>query len=316
MMKKTYKIASVLLVIALVLVGCAPSQTSSDSEGKLLVYTTIYPLYEFASQIGGSDTEVRLMVPAGSEPHDYEPSAKAVGAIENADIFIYNGSGMEPWVDSLLGSVSNDDLLIINATSTMDLLSIVENEDDHEDGEEESDHHDGDTDPHVWLDPLRAVQMAEAIYDGMAAMDPEGAQVFKENYDELVDALKELDAAYEKALMNPSNANIVVGHAAFGYLTQRYHLNQIAIAGISPLEEPSAAQLGKIVDVVNELKINTIFYDALTSGKLSNVIATETGVAMVPLHPLGSVTQQDLDAGKTYFTIMYDNLEALKTAVQ
>jgi zinc transport system substrate-binding protein len=323
-MKAIVKSLSVLIVITLILVGCTPNEielneekiekveeVSSTNDDKLVIYTSIYPLFEFAQSISQNHADVHLMVPAGSEPHDYEPTAKMVGAIEKADVFIYNGSGMEPWVESLLGSISNDDLIVINATENMELLTLEEGHDDHDD---KDDH--GDTDPHVWLDPIKAKELAATIYSALIAVDTTNTSAYNMNLQNLNEQFDTLNLAYENALKNPSNKNIVVGHAAFGYLTNRYELNQIAIAGLSPLEEPSAAQLGKISDMVKELNIQVIYYDALSSGKLTNVIALEAGVLVKALHPLGSVTQEDLDAGKNYFSIMYENLDAIKLAVQ
>lgn len=292
-----------------------PQTSAEERDGKLLVYASIYPMYDFAQKIGGDKIDLRMMVPPGAEPHDWEPTAKLMAQMEKADVFIYNGVNMEMWADKLVKSISSEKLKVVEASSGVSLIKL----EDHEEGEYgkhegEEDNH-GDYDPHVWLDPMRALKQAENIKNAFVAADEENMEFYESNFNEFANKLRELDQKYREELKDRKLNEIVVAHAAFGYLADRYGLEQISVSGLTPQEEPSAAKMAQITELVREHGIKYIFFETLTSPKLAKVIANETGAKTAVLNPVGGLTKDEIEEGKGYISIMEDNLEILKKAL-
>lgn len=292
-----------------------PQTSAEERDGKLLVYASIYPMYDFAQKIGGDKIDLRMMVPPGAEPHDWEPTAKLMAQMEKADVFIYNGANMEMWADKLVKSISSEKLKVVEASSGVSLIKL----EDHEEGEYgkhegEEDNH-GDYDPHVWLDPMRALKQAENIKNAFVAADEENMEFYESNFNEFANKLRELDQKYREELKDRKLNEIVVAHAAFGYLADRYGLEQISVSGLTPQEEPSAAKMAQITELVREHGIKYIFFETLTSPKLAKVIANETGAKTAVLNPVGGLTKDEIEEGKGYISIMEDNLEILKKAL-
>ncbi|SHI73658.1 zinc transport system substrate-binding protein [Geosporobacter subterraneus DSM 17957] len=307
----------VLLIVTMVLsAGCGkvntPPAQGEGVEEKLLVYASFYPMYDFATKIGGDKAEVRMMVPPGVEAHDWEPTAKLMGEIEKADVLIYNGLDMEPWADKLLGAIQNDKLITVEAVEGIELLKT---EEEAEDEHEEEDHAHGEFDPHVWLDPMNAMKQAENIKNAFIQADEANKDYYEANYQEFAKKLIALDEQFKQELSSLKRKEIVVAHAAFGYLTNRYGLEQIAIRGISPQEEPSAAKMAEISKFAKQHDVKYIFFETLTNPKLAEVLAREVGAQTMVLNPLEGLTEEELKAGKDYFAVMEENLAALKKAL-
>lgn len=298
----------------------APQGSDASKEtAKITAYASIYPLYYFAQRIGGERVEVMLAVPPGTDAHDFDPTARQVGDMTSADVFIYNGLGLEHWIENLLAQMPQE-LEVVQTSEGIETHSMEEalagGEHDHEhEGEDDGHNHEGGIDPHVWLDPIKAQQQADRIYEAFKAADPEGASVYQANYETLKTELTALDTAYRDGLAGYTRREIVVGHASFGYLAERYGLVQLPISGVSPLEEPSAADLGKLSKLVKTHGVTTIFYETLANPKFSEVLAAETGTKTAVLNPLEGLTQSELDAGENYLTIMKKNLEAIQAAL-
>lgn len=322
-------------------VGCTkentPSSQGEPEEEKLKVYASFYPMYDFAANIGGERAEIQLMVPPGVEAHDWEPTAKLMAEMEKADIFIYNGLEMEPWVEKFLASIDNDKLVVVEASSGITPLKSEEHGHDHEeegdhdhDHEEDEDHdhehedheegdeghhHHGENDPHVWLSPIHAMKQAENIKNAFVQADSANQDYYEENYQDFAEKLRALDEKFMEELGNLKRNEIVTAHAAFGYLADRYGLEQVAIRGLSPQEEPSAARMAEITRFAREHDVKYIFFETLTSPKLAEVLAREVGAQTAVLNPIEGLSQEELSAGKNYITIMEDNLTALKKAL-
>lgn len=283
---------------------------------KLRVYASIYPMYDFAKKIGKDKVEVKLMVPPGTEPHDWEPTAKLMAEVEKADVIIYNGVNMEMWIDRFIASLGNKDLVIVEASKNIKLKEFDEHEKQDAEEEHEEDHDHGKYDPHVWLDPVRAMKQAENIKNAFIKADEKNKDFYEENYKEFVNDLEKLDEKFKEELKDKSTDYIVVAHGAFGYLGDRYGFKQISVAGLTPQEEPSAAKMARISDLVKEHGVKYIFFETLASPKLAKVIATETGTKTAVLNPIGGLTSEEIDKGKDYISVMEENLEALKKALK
>lgn len=310
-MKKFILCIIVFSFITFTLSGCsAQDESSSKGQTSITMYTSIYPLYDFAKKIGQNKVEVNLIVPPGSEPHDWEPSAKLMAQMEKADILVYNGLGMELWAEKVIASINPSKLTVVNASENVELLKLED--DEHDD---EVNHISSEYDPHVWLDPINAIIQAENIKNALVKVDVKNKVFYEDNFNTLKKHLQELDEEYLSTLSRLPRKEIVVSHAAFGYLANRYGLNQLSISGLSPQAEPSPSEMAHISDFIKEHNIKYIFFETLSNPKLAEVIAKETGAKASVLNPLGGLSKEELDIGKDYFSVMKENLASLKEAL-
>ncbi|MEN1969744.1 metal ABC transporter substrate-binding protein [Lentibacillus sp. N15] len=345
-MKRVKLIIALLSTCILILAGCgnATSQSkednksnnsSSDSE-KLHIVTTFYPMYEFTKNIVKDQAQVDLLIPATTEPHDWDPSPKDVATIQQADMFVYNSPSMETWVPSVEKSMDNEHSQMVEASQDIDLMEGEEHHhhgehdhdgDDHEDGddhahEDEHEHEDahehdhGGLDPHVWLSPVLAQKEVENITNAIIEQDPENEDVYKKNSQAYIDQLKELDQQYRTVLKDVSKKEVITQHAAFGYLAKEYGLKQVPIAGLSPDQEPSPAKLAELKDFAKQHDVNVIFFEELASPKVAKTLADEVGAKTEILHTLEGLSKEEQEKGLDYITVMEDNLDMLKNALQ
>ncbi|WP_276357635.1 metal ABC transporter substrate-binding protein [Cohnella caldifontis] len=309
---KTTLTAAVLLLFLSGCGGNTPNGRTVADGGRLKVVTTFYPMYYFTQQVGGTHAEVVALIPPGAEPHDWEPSAKDMRQIKEADIFVYNGI-VEGWAEQALESAANGKRLAVEASKGIaDLEGIPEEE---EGGGEEA-HEDGHlTDPHVWLNPVTAQKEVEAIEAAFEKADPANQADYRKNADDLIAKLKALDADYQSGLQNAKRKTFVTQHAAFAYLAKQYGLTQIPIAGLSPDQEPSPDQMAEIVKFAKDHQVKTIFFETLVDPKVARTVADEIGAKTDVLNPLEGLTDEDKKNGLDYIGIMKNNLEALKRAL-
>ena len=288
------------------------SETYASDGKKLKVMAGFYPMYDFASKIGGDKAEVTNMVPAGTEPHDWEPAATDIKNLEEADLFIYNGASMEHWVDDVLDSLENKDLKTVEASKGLKLLEGHE-----EDGEEDETEDSSETayDPHVWLSPLNAKSEMEQIKDAFVEIDPDNKDYYESNYQTYAKKFNQLDTDYKAQLANVKSRDLITSHEAFGYLCNAYDLNQIGIEGLSPDSEPDAARMDEIIQFAKEHDVKTIFFEELVSPKVSETIADEIGADTAVLNPLEGLTDEEINNGEDYFSVMEENLNTLVKAL-
>lgn len=309
-MKKIWTgLLSILLFGALG--ACSANEAKNDSENdKLSVMTTFYPMYDFTKNIVGDEGEVELLVPAGTEPHDFEPSAKDITKINDADVFVYHNENMETWVPKAQKSWEKKQPYVIEGTKEMVLLPGSEDhEHEHEHGEE-GHHH--ELDPHTWVSPHRAIKEVTAIKDQLVKLYPKKAKTFESNAEKYLTELSALDDAYTTSLKNAKQKSFVTQHAAFGYLALDYNLNQVPIAGLSPDQEPKASRLAQLKTYVKENGIKTIYFEENASDKIARTLADETNVKLEVLNPVESLTEKQMTAGEDYLSVMKENLAALE----
>ncbi len=297
-----------MLLCAGMLVGALGVSGAAEGE-KLSVYASFYSMYDFASKIGGDRIEVTNMMPAGMEPHDWEPTPVDIVGLEKADVFVYNGAGMEHWAQDVLAALGNKDLVVVEASEGVSLLEGHGHGDDHDD-----DH--GAFDPHVWLSPMNAKIEMENIKDALVKADPAGAETYEANYAAYAAELDALDQEFKDALAALPNKDIVVAHQAFGYLCAAYGLNQVAIEGLSPDSEPNPARVAEIIEFGKEHDVKVIFFEELVSPKVAESIANAIGADTDVISPIEGLSDEQQAAGDDYFSVMRMNLEALKAALQ
>ena len=289
--------------------GTSEQEVTGTVGDDLLVYATIYPVYDFATQVCGDKARVVQLVPDGAEPHDWEPSPRDVVNIQQADVIAYNGLGMESWLEKLLGTLKEDGPVLVDCSEGATLLSG----DGHGHADEEG--LQAQTDPHIWLDPHNAGLMVDNILLGLQKADPGNSEYYSDRARQYQERLKGLDEKYAATLAKAPMRQFIVSHAAFGYLAHRYNLEQVAIRGLSPDAEPSPARMTEIIQIARQTGVKYIFFESLVSPRVSEVIAREAGAEILVLDPLGGVTPEERQEGKDYLTVMEENLQNLALAL-
>ncbi|NTV44499.1 MAG: zinc ABC transporter solute-binding protein [Candidatus Yonathbacteria bacterium] len=279
---------------------------ASRENGKIIVVATLFPLYDMARAIGGDVADVSLLLPPGTEPHSFEPTPEDILRISRADVFIYTGPAMEPWVADILKNIDNPNLIVVNASAHIPPLSAVDEHVETATG----------TDPHVWLDLENARIMARDIADALAQTSSVHGEEIRTNVTRYDERLATIDTEYTTGLAScPSRTFIFGGHYAFGYLATRYKLDYHAAQGFSPDSEPSASNLATLTTLIKKNRVTTIFYEELENPKTAETLARETGTTLVALSSAHMVGKNDIDKGVTFFDILKKNLVALRTGL-
>ncbi|HEL2684777.1 TPA: zinc ABC transporter substrate-binding protein AdcA [Streptococcus suis] len=302
------KVGLLFLSVSALLLGACGNSTASE-DGKLNIVTTFYPVYEFTKQVAGDEANVDLLVKAGTEVHGYEPSAKDIARIQEADAFVYENENMETWVHDVEGSIDTEKVNVISATDGMLLLPGSEEGGEHDHSEEGHSHA---YDPHVWLSPERAITLVENIRDSLVAKYPEKKDAFETNAAAYIEKLDALDAKYSETLSAAKQKYFVTQHTAFAYLALDYGLKQVSITGVAADEEPTPSRLAELTEYINKYGIKYIYFEENASKSVAETLAKETGVQLDVLNPLESLTDEDMKNGKDYISVMEDNLTALE----
>ncbi|HEU4963616.1 MAG TPA: metal ABC transporter substrate-binding protein [Bacilli bacterium] len=298
-----------LFAVGMLLSGCLQQQNPDD--GRLRIVTTFYPMYEFTKQVAGDYADVDVLVPAGTEPHDWEPTPRDVAKVADADVLVYNGAGFESWVDSVIASVDSPTLQAVEASHGVNLLEgFPEEEEGHFHRHEEH-----VLDPHIWLDPVLAQHEVQTIAEALVQADPAHAEAYRQNAASYVKNLQQLDRSYREGLQQLDRREFVTNHTAFTYLAARYDLEQVPISGITPEQEPSAAELAEIVKFAEAHDVQTIFFETLASPKVAETVAREIGAETAVLNPLEGLTDEERAQGLDYVGVMNQNLQALERAL-
>jgi zinc transport system substrate-binding protein len=296
-----------------ILASCSGKEQSNiitKNENRITVYASFYPMYYFAKKIGGDRIDLRTLIPPGAEPHDWEPGPRDISNLQNASVFIYNGAGMENWVEKILKSINNENIIIVEASKGVDLLE----DKGHRNNDEENDSK--QYDPHVWLNPKYAKKQLEAVKNALVKADPINKDYYEENFLNNSRKMDELDTEYKNTISKFTRKDIVVTHGAFGYLCSAYELRQLAIEGSGHDLEPSPGKMADIIKFIRENNVKVIFHEELSNPKVAEAVARETGVKIMVLNTLGRLSEKDMKDGKEYFSIMQQNLEALELALK
>ena len=394
-------------------------------EEKITVLTSFYPYHEFTKNIAGDFAEVKQFMPSGVEAHDWEPRAQEIQSLLRADVFVYNGLGMEPYVDQIIESGDFDNVLFVKASEGVELIEfedehakeeghddhddhdshaeefheeialvieefehghmtesqsieaieeilhehegdghdhgagkieeiehvlheiedghiegsegleeihhLVSGEDVHDDHAKEEGHddhddhgkgghdghdHDYEFDPHIWLDPILVKQQVNVIRDGLIQADPQNKEHYEENARIYNDKMDALDMKINSALSSCQKDTIVPYHNAFTYLGERYDIHIMALGGMAPDSEASAAEIAEFVDFVKDNDIKVIFSEELVDPRLAEVIADEANAQVLLFSPLEALTSEEADRNVSYIDKMEDNLDSLKVALE
>ena len=433
-----------------------PDQTNLvPQEEKISIITSFYPYHEFTKNVAGDFADVKQFMPSGVEAHDWEPRAQEIQSLKDADVFVYNGLGMEPYLENIIESGEFDNILFVKASDGVELLKFDDDHDDHDEHAKDDDHddhdehakdddhddhdehakddghdehaeefyeeiaiiieefeeghmtesqsieaieeilaehegdghdhgvsaiediehvlheiedghiagpegleeihhlvsgedvhdehakdddhdehakdddhdeheegghdghdHDYEFDPHIWLDPILVKQQVNVIRDGLIQADPENKEHYEENariYNNKMDAL---DMKIGSALSSCQKDTIVPYHNAFTYLGERYDIHIMALGGVAPDAEASAAEIAEFVDFVKDNDIKVIFSEDLVDPRLAEVIADEANARVMLFSPLEALSQEEARSNVSYIDKMEENLDSLKVALE
>jgi zinc transport system substrate-binding protein len=324
MKKKLSLLLAFWFITMMSIVGCSSNTASNgekaenSKEDQLIIYTTIFPLQDFTKKIGGDHVLVESVFPPNADAHTYEPTTKQMVKMAEADLFIYTGIGLEGFAEKAHETLETENVKVIKAGDGIELIKSKD-EDEHADKHEdehtdEHTHHD-DLDPHVWLDPVLAVQLAENIKNALVELKPEAKKDFEENFEQLKEQLNDLDQQFKDVVQNAERSEIVVSHAAYGYWENRYGIQQIYISGLSPTSEPSQKELAEIIEFAKKHNIKYVIFEQNVSNNIANIVQSELGAEALTLHNLESITEEEMKNGEDYFSLMKQNLETLKKAL-
>lgn len=339
MMMKRYRklqvITCVACIVSLLLIGCSKAETTDskvagDNTSKIKVVTTLFPQYDFANQVGKDAVEVKMLLKPGVESHTYEPAPSDIIEINKADIFLYTGDEMEPWVSKILDSLDSD-VMIVDLSKNITLDKVEDHDHEHEDEESDEDHlhedeseeaeHEEDHvhsyDPHIWTNPLNAKLMVEDIKAALSEVDKADKMTYENNAKEYLASLDQLDQDIREVVKQAKRDEVVFGgRFAFHYFFEEYGLDYVsAYDSCSSETEPSAKVIATIIDKVKEDQIPIIFYEEFANPKVAESIANATGAKTLLLHSCHNVSTDDYKNGATYLSLMYQNLENLKEAL-
>ena len=285
-----------LFVLILGACGQKGNQESKKAKGMKIV-TSFYPVYAMVKEVSGDLNDVR-MIQSSYGIHSYEPSANDIAAIYDADVFIYHSHTLESWAGSLDPNLQKSKVKVIEASEGMTLERVPGLEDmEAGNGVDEKTLYD----PHTWLDPEKVAEEAQIIADKLSEQDSANKETYQKNAQSFSDKAHELTKKYQPIFEKSSQKTFVTQHTAFSYLSKRFGLNQLGIAGISPDQEPNPRQLSEIQEFVKTYKVKTIFTESNASSKVAETLIKSTGVSLKTLNPLEADPQND----KSYL----DNLE-------
>lgn len=289
------------------------------AEKRLEILASLFPQYDFARRLAGDRADVAMLLPPGIESHSYEPSPSDMKKIARADLFLYTGEAMEPWVGRLSRAAGNDNL--INTAAGIEALP---NEEGEEHGhEEEHDEHPADAhyhefDPHVWLDPVHALTMIDTIARALIDRDPKNADFYRANAAELKSELSRLDAGFRETVAKAPRRALVFGDRfAFAYFFSRYGLEEVGpYKFCAPGAEPGLKAVIAAVDYVRAHGTRFIYREANSRGRMADVMAEETGAEILPVDSLHNPTAKQLAAGLNYVDGMRQNMEAFAKGLE
>ncbi len=281
---------------------------------ELEIVCSLFPQYDFTRRIAGERAHVTKLLPDGIDSHGYEPSARDMVKTDMADLFIYTDDLLEGWVKNLSGGLTN--VRMIRCAEGIDLEKINEEWEGASDHDHEH-NHEHSYDAHIWLDPTLSMKMCENILSALIEADPAGENVYRENYEKLIQELTDLDNAFLTLFEgNEDNTLYFGGKFAYSHFLRRYHVPFVtAYANCSDEGEPGIRTIVTIISEMNKKGAKTIFTDEMSSGQIAQAIASETNAEVLLFHTAHNLSKSDMEKNLSYLDIMYMNMENIKLAL-
>ncbi|WP_346884689.1 metal ABC transporter solute-binding protein, Zn/Mn family [Clostridium sp. UBA4395] len=303
---KKLKVLGALTLIVVMLTACSnrESKNNEEKDNTINIVTSFYGMKALTEEIGGDKVSIESVIPEGSEPHDFDIKAKDMKAIEEADIFIYNGAGMESWIEDVEAAISGKELIVVEASKGVELINA-----DEEDGEHEGHNHSG-KDPHTWLGLSESKIQGENIKNALVEKDAKNKEYYEEKLKKFNEKIDNIIKEYNPKFKELANKNFVTGHATFGYLCRDFGLTQKSIEGVFAEGEPSPKELQNLMEYCKGNNIKTIFVEELISTQLSDTLAKEVGAQTKQIYTLHSNEDE-----KSFSDVLKYNVETIYSAM-
>jgi zinc transport system substrate-binding protein len=269
------------------------NEATRSNDNPLKVFTSFYPVYDFVKKIGKDKVDVSIIVPNGMEPHDFEPTAKQIIDLQKADAIFVNGMGFESWINKL------NSVTIVDLSRDLPLEKNTQT-----------------SNPHIWLDPLLVKLQAKNILNSLNSLDPQNKLYYNNNFVQFTNHLDKLNIDIISNLTNCKLHDFLSFHDAFGYFANRYGLIQHSIQGLSPETEAPPQKIRESIDLSKQLGLDVVFTEDNMDPRLSDIIAQEINGQVLTLSPIETISDEEKQMNKDYFSKMYDNLNNLKIALK
>ena len=312
----------ILIIICFLSIALFKREDFVQKEDKIQIIATLFPQYDFAKHIVGDKADVKLLLNSGVETHSYEPTPKDMIKINNSDIFLYTGTNLEPWTESIINNAESK-TKIVDISKNIELIKIEEFEEmhinkisshNHEDGEISHEHHrDEIFDGHIWLNPENAIKMIDNITEEICILDKKNEEYYKNNAEAYKKEIYKLDKQLEELINDSSIKEIAVGgEFAYAYLVKRYGLDFVSVYNnCGDGEDPSISKVKSVIDYINKNDMKAVFYEELTEGTVAKMIAEETEAEALVLY---SIHNADINKD-TYTSLFEKNIENLSKAL-
>jgi zinc transport system substrate-binding protein len=290
--------------------SCQPAKESNKEDQKLRVIATIFPIYDFARNIGGNKINVAMLLPPGTDAHHYELRPGDIIKVSKSDIFLFTNFEMEQWAYKIINAAEkNTNMLAVETGNGAFLLPLNK--------EEEPDDHDSDFDPHIWMDMDNAQKMVDSITTAFIKKDSRNSDYYLKNAYNYKLKLIALDQRYRAELTGCKTKTILhAGHWAFAYLVKRYNLKYIAAYNVLADAEPSPQKIVALVQQVKTEKVPYIYYEDMINPRLAHMIAKETGVGLLKLNNGHDISRASMKKGESFISLMENNLTNLKKGMR
>ena len=294
---------TILAVIISIFALLTMKQPSPQTKG-LTILATFYPIYNFASNIAGDRANVSILVPEMVDVHNFDPTPSDIQKVATADILIYNGAGLEPWIPRLLAAIDRSALTVVDTSQGVDLLPVPP----------EFQRQGRSVDPHFWLDPTQAKRQVENIAEALMKVDPANSAYYRSNANAYEAKLDALDSQIADQIKRANTRYFVTFHEAFAYFARRYNLTQIPVQG--PFEEePTPSDIQSVVFAVKQYHLSYVGYESLENTAIPEAISSQTNAALILMNPIEGLTSADLAAGRDYIALMQEDAENITVAL-
>lgn len=320
-MKTVQKLTLMLLGLAIfgaLFVLIFEPKQNATMQAKQSVSVSSFTLHDVVSNIAGESVNVVNILPLGVDPHSFEPTPKLMAQIEQSDLVIYSGAGLEPWTHGFAFKGRAVDM-----SEHVTLLELDEHDEhdeydehDEHDAAAHHEHHHGEEDPHYWLDFKNMQKVANVVRDELIALQPTKRSEYEQNTQKYVAMLDKLDSAYKQRLASCKLHTVVINHNALGYLAHNYGFEVESLSGLAPEAQPNPQQIVHLFETLKRDKIQTVFFESFVNNRDIIVVAKDANVTLEVFQVLGNITQKELDQNLSYEEIMYENLEKLSKALE
>lgn len=306
------KLLCLTMAIFMIFVFCGCTDNNTGDSGKLSIVAVSFPEYDFARAVAGDLAEVTMLIPPGGETHGYEPTVSDIKAVSGCDLFIYTGGESDTWVENILNSVSNKELVTLAMADCVENLCTEEHDHEHE-----HEHNQYTFDEHVWTSPKNAMSIVNTVKDSLSDIDAENKETFAANAKAYCNKLEALDKSIRSVTENAKSNTLVFGDRfPLTYFAEEYGLEHLAaFSGCSDDTEASAQTVANLIDFVKENNNPVVFVNELSNTAITEQIAKETGAEVKTFYSCHKISKDDFESGRTYVDIMSRNIENLNIAL-